>query len=106
MSNMRASTSKTILSPLSGTVRHTRHARIPLRAITHPPRCSPATTAPIAHIASRRSFFSLTDISKLASFATQSDAEEEKSIDSDGEQQTFHARKILPSALFSKHVIV
>jgi hypothetical protein len=47
-----------------------------------------------------RSFFSLNDISKLASNLTGSNNEgddlKSRGVESDGESQSFHARKILP----------
>lgn len=54
---------------------------------------TPARTGPAA-IATGRTFFSLPDISKLANLVPG--ATTEGTVETDGEEQRFHARKILP----------
>lgn len=69
----------------------------------------PRGTGPaMSIIPSSRSFFSLNDISKLASNLTgngdSGDGTESRGVESDGEIQKFHARKILPQVK-SPHLI-
>jgi hypothetical protein len=59
---------------------------------------APASAAGVGSIQSRRSFFSLPDIHKLAGLISPSSEEgtDKKAIETDGDVQRFHARKILP----------
>ena len=72
-------------------------ARQAFRPVTLPLR----TSIPLS-LSQTRSFFSLNDITKLASSLTGSDngdGTESRGVESDGEFQKFHARKILPYVL-------
>ncbi|CAD6570475.1 MAG: hypothetical protein TREMPRED_005859 [Tremellales sp. Tagirdzhanova-0007] len=72
------------LSVNSRTPRNLVRAGLP----ASPLRSSPATIS--------RTFFSLPDISKLAGLSSSSSSTEPTGIETDGEQQRFHSRKILP----------
>ncbi|ORX37784.1 dehydrase and lipid transport-domain-containing protein [Kockovaella imperatae] len=89
---MQASTSKSVLRAArtactsSSSPSHATH-----RAIVS---LAPRHRSPLAAHVSKRSFFSLPDISKLANLAGS--VNEERAIESDGDIQKFHARKVLP----------
>jgi len=87
-----ASSSRSVLRSLPRSTRLC--ARQAYRPVTLPLRPS----IPLS-LSQTRSFFSLNDIAKLASSLTGSDngdGTESRGVESDGEFQKFHARKILP----------
>lgn len=106
----------TAMSSIASSSRSVLRASVPRAIASCPAQCvrpsmvvgaaaaaARATRSTIAHPNYSRSFFSLTDISKLAGTLTgaspagESEGEGERSgIESDGETQKFHARKILP----------
>ncbi|KAL7425063.1 hypothetical protein Q5752_000751 [Cryptotrichosporon argae] len=64
-------------------------------ALALPPIARPrACCTPQPSVAARRSFFSLTDITKLTGLTAEN--KNGSGVETDGEEQRFHARKILP----------
>jgi hypothetical protein len=87
-----ASSSRSVLRSLP------RSTRLCARQASRPVTLPLRTSIPLS-LSQTRSFFSLNDITKLASSLTGSDngdGNESRGVESDGEFQKFHARKILP----------
>ena len=91
--NMHASSSKMVLRTIARPSRPSNLQARSSRPITTLTRYRPTPTPP--SLRATRTFFSLADISKLANLASSAN-EEESAIESDGEVQKFHAKKVLP----------
>ncbi|ORY34844.1 dehydrase and lipid transport-domain-containing protein [Naematelia encephala] len=94
---MKLSSSRSVVRPVSSRLTHSPIPYRPCRS----PLCSLRVRS--EQVLQRRRFFSLPDISKLASLAMQ---KEGSTIEGDSDAQRFHARKILPYSQAQLYEIV